>query len=276
MSHRDHRASTCPCKWHDAGSTLVLKELPAHHFRRSCDGLLRSAKRGWRGDPTIGEMPYGNLRRNHLPRPGAPHRQKRGAAGVSGCGGLTLPYDQLAHHFANLCRDQHRIDARNEGAIARQLVLLEMAQNGLLNVPGGMSQMHNGLLCLLQGVDGHEMFRRVAGAPGFEPGNGGTKNRCLTAWRRPIMGRELAAMPAECNRQSKRGRLSGRVACAAASAWLAGLARFASCAICVCAICVLSICVLRRYRAGAICAHPLETRHGGALLGAVSECGSAW
>jgi hypothetical protein len=25
----------------------------------------------------------------------------------------------------------------------------------------------------------------VVGAPGFEPGNGGTKNRCLTAWRRP-------------------------------------------------------------------------------------------
>ncbi len=25
----------------------------------------------------------------------------------------------------------------------------------------------------------------LAGAPGFEPGNGGTKNRCLTAWRRP-------------------------------------------------------------------------------------------
>lgn len=29
---------------------------------------------------------------------------------------------------------------------------------------------------------------RVAGAPGFEPGNAGTKNRCLTAWRRPIAG----------------------------------------------------------------------------------------
>src|SRR3546814_18749515 len=28
--------------------------------------------------------------------------------------------------------------------------------------------------------------RRLAGAPGFEPGNGGTKNRCLTAWLRPI------------------------------------------------------------------------------------------
>src|SRR5688572_29920455 len=29
-------------------------------------------------------------------------------------------------------------------------------------------------------------LEKVAGAPGFEPGNGGTKNRCLTAWRRPI------------------------------------------------------------------------------------------
>ena len=28
-------------------------------------------------------------------------------------------------------------------------------------------------------------FMRMAGAPGFEPGNAGTKNRCLTAWRRP-------------------------------------------------------------------------------------------
>ena len=25
----------------------------------------------------------------------------------------------------------------------------------------------------------------LAGAPGFEPGNAGTKNRCLTTWRRP-------------------------------------------------------------------------------------------
>jgi hypothetical protein len=25
----------------------------------------------------------------------------------------------------------------------------------------------------------------MAGAPGFEPGNGGTKNRCLTTWLRP-------------------------------------------------------------------------------------------
>src|SRR5918993_3221051 len=31
-------------------------------------------------------------------------------------------------------------------------------------------------------------FENLAGAPGFEPGNGGTKNRCLTSWRRPNGG----------------------------------------------------------------------------------------
>ena len=35
----------------------------------------------------------------------------------------------------------------------------------------------------------------MAGAPGFEPGNGGTKNRCLTTWRRPKTW--PAAAPAE-------------------------------------------------------------------------------
>ena len=28
--------------------------------------------------------------------------------------------------------------------------------------------------------------RNMAGVPGFEPGNAGIKNRCLTAWRYPI------------------------------------------------------------------------------------------
>src|SRR5205823_9292411 len=28
-------------------------------------------------------------------------------------------------------------------------------------------------------------IRTMAGAPGFEPGNGGSKVRCLTTWRRP-------------------------------------------------------------------------------------------
>jgi hypothetical protein len=31
--------------------------------------------------------------------------------------------------------------------------------------------------------------RRLAGAPGFEPGNGGIKIRCLTTWLRPNIGR---------------------------------------------------------------------------------------
>lgn len=29
------------------------------------------------------------------------------------------------------------------------------------------------------------LLGNLAGAPGFEPGNGGTKNRCLTAWLHP-------------------------------------------------------------------------------------------
>src|SRR5687768_2699512 len=28
-------------------------------------------------------------------------------------------------------------------------------------------------------------YGKLAGAPGFEPGDGGTKNRCLTTWLRP-------------------------------------------------------------------------------------------
>jgi hypothetical protein len=38
-------------------------------------------------------------------------------------------------------------------------------------------------------VKRRKVRRRVAGAPGFEPGNGGIKIRCLTTWLRPI-GRE--------------------------------------------------------------------------------------
>src|SRR5918993_550902 len=30
--------------------------------------------------------------------------------------------------------------------------------------------------------------KKLAGAAGFEPANAGTKNRCLTTWRRPIEG----------------------------------------------------------------------------------------
>lgn len=29
-------------------------------------------------------------------------------------------------------------------------------------------------------------LKNLAGAEGFEPSNAGTKNRCLTTWRRPI------------------------------------------------------------------------------------------
>src|SRR3954447_22077907 len=30
-----------------------------------------------------------------------------------------------------------------------------------------------------------QLRKRLAGAAGFEPANAGTKNRCLTTWRRP-------------------------------------------------------------------------------------------
>src|SRR5438270_8561295 len=32
---------------------------------------------------------------------------------------------------------------------------------------------------------GNTQMRLLAGAAGFEPANAGTKNRCLTTWRRP-------------------------------------------------------------------------------------------
>lgn len=50
----------------------------------------------------------------------------------------------------------------------------------------------------------------MAGAPGFEPGDGGTKNRCLTAWLRPKTNHEkipwrlirlIAARISLCNAQ---------------------------------------------------------------------------
>ncbi len=34
--------------------------------------------------------------------------------------------------------------------------------------------------------------QRLAGVPGFEPGNAGTKNRCLTAWLYPKKTRFIA------------------------------------------------------------------------------------
>ena len=39
----------------------------------------------------------------------------------------------------------------------------------------------------------------LAGAPGFEPGNADTKNRCLTAWRRPNEEPYLHKPIAGCN-----------------------------------------------------------------------------
>ena len=44
---------------------------------------------------------------------------------------------------------------------------------------------------------------RLAGAPGFEPGNGGTKNRCLTTWRRPNPRNVLSRFPGNGKRLLK-------------------------------------------------------------------------
>src|SRR5690606_34568309 len=55
----------------------------------------------------------------------------------------------------------------------------------------------------------------MAGAPGFEPGNGGTKNRCLTAWLRPNksnrsnrLGGLITASTSKRNRLITKSRLS--------------------------------------------------------------------
>ena len=37
----------------------------------------------------------------------------------------------------------------------------------------------------------------MAGVPGFEPGNAGIKNRCLTAWRYPIRAKPFMEMVRE-------------------------------------------------------------------------------
>src|SRR5260370_27831967 len=46
----------------------------------------------------------------------------------------------------------------------------------------------------------------LAGAPGFEPGNGGFKVRCLTAWRRPTRGGRAAALTAKASASHRGGR----------------------------------------------------------------------
>ena len=67
----------------------------------------------------------------------------------------------------------------------------------------------------IDGGDGNAEFliaatknSRLAGAGGIEPPNAGIKIRCLTAWRRPIRGRAIAASNADGNRLL-RGVLSG-------------------------------------------------------------------
>jgi hypothetical protein len=51
----------------------------------------------------------------------------------------------------------------------------------------------------------HRLLSVMAGAPGFEPGNGGIKIRCLTTWLRPnaatcpVAARTIAAAPGGIN-----------------------------------------------------------------------------
>ena len=56
-----------------------------------------------------------------------------------------------------------------------------------------VSSVHSGLICVKKICSPllsqqNKMLGMLAGAPGFEPGNGGTKNRCLTTWLRPNAG----------------------------------------------------------------------------------------
>lgn len=64
-----------------------------------------------------------------------------------------------------------------------------------------------GQLGSIQSFNGHRAgdYFSLAGALGFEPRDGGTKNRCLTTWRRPNAGRsgELGNSRAESNRSEK-------------------------------------------------------------------------
>jgi hypothetical protein len=60
---------------------------------------------------------------------------------------------------------------------------------GYLDSNQGMPVSKTGALPLgdIPSVDSYPRERiGLAGVPGFEPGNAGIKNRCLTAWRYPI------------------------------------------------------------------------------------------
>ncbi len=68
----------------------------------------------------------------------------------------------------------------------------------------------------------------MAGAGGFEPPHGGTKNRCLTAWRRPNVRRLLERGGAARNHQATAPapvpqeflQNLQRACCAGAACWL--------------------------------------------------------
>src|SRR6478672_9409547 len=49
----------------------------------------------------------------------------------------------------------------------------------------GYNRWHKGQLGTERCFDFNDLEGSLAGAAGFEPANAGTKNRCLTTWRRP-------------------------------------------------------------------------------------------
>ena len=51
-------------------------------------------------------------------------------------------------------------------------------------------------------IEKQNKYNHLTGVPGFEPGNGGTKTRCLTTWRHPI-GLTLAYVSSYCPKSVK-------------------------------------------------------------------------
>ncbi len=65
----------------------------------------------------------------------------------------------------------------------------------------------------------------LAGAAGFEPANAGTKNRCLTTWRRPNEPRALAGRAGKLNRYDAASRANLRRGRAGSHSAVRGSAR---------------------------------------------------
>ena len=97
-----------------------------------------------------------------------------------------------ARRVCKSCNAASGICRRNGVAMA---VMLASSRKGRLawQREGGRAspQQHRTLISRVAQENRNQM-KWLVGAPGFEPGNGGTKNRCLTAWRRPIRAALIA------------------------------------------------------------------------------------